>query len=62
MGTNFIKVIPVVSVYRKCLFIPKSRDELYLNNVRLIEVFIFHEDRAESQINEVSSALKKLST
>lgn len=62
MGTNFIKVISVVSVYRKCLFIPKSRDKLYLNNVRLIEVFIFHEDHAESQINEVSSALKKLST
>lgn len=39
MGTNFIKVISMVSVYRKCLFIPKSRDKLYLNIVRLTEVF-----------------------
>lgn len=66
MGTNFIKVVFMVNVYRKGLFTPKGRDKLYLNIFRVTEVFkqltFLHEDYAGSQINEISQALKELST
>ena len=58
MGTKFIKVIFTVNVHREHLFIPKGRDELYLNIFRLIDVFkqltFLYKDYASNGMHEIS--------
>ena len=66
MGTRFIKVIFMVDVYSKCLFIPKGRDKLYLNTFKKIEAFkqltFLYKDFAGNQMHEISHVLKEFST
>ena len=66
MATKFIKVIFMVDVYSKHLFIPKGRDKLYLNTFKKIEALkqltFLSEDSAGNQRHEISQVLKEFCT